>query len=654
MFPTSSALLALPRDREAPTPSTPPLGPARSEKPGTRRLQPPPQDRTSGVSQDTAPPPLRDLRQFLDLLREQGELVVVDAPVSADLEAAEIHRRVIAAGGPALLFRNVEGADFPLVTNLFGTKRRVDLAFGMRPGELVAEAARVPEELVPPTPAKLWAKRGLFGQLAKVGMRRAWRAPVLERVQDEPRLTRLPALKTWARDGGRFITWPLVHTQHPVTGGPNLGMYRAQVFGDDAVGAHIQIHRGGGFHLAEAEARGEDLPVHVVVGGPPGLILSAIAPLPENVPEFLLTSVFQGSRLAMAKNPHGPLPLVAEAEFTLIGEIPCGERRPEGPFGDHYGYYSEVHDFPWIRVRKLAHRRDAIWPATVVGKPRQEDFFLGDYLQELLSPLFPVVMPAVVDLWSYGETGYHSLSAAVVRERYKREALVSAFRILGEGQLSLTKFLLLVDRPIDLKNFPAVLQHVLERADFETDLFVFANLSMDTLDYAGPRLNEGSKGVLVGLGEKRRELPTEFHGAPSRAARDVRVFCPGCLVVEGAPHGEDPELGRTLVEDPAFADWPLLVLTDDAERAARSSINFLWSTFTRFDPAADLHARETRLHHNHASFRAPVLIDARMKAPYPEELFCDPDTAARVERRWREYFPHREVEMGDSEQGHLD
>ena len=356
----------------------------------------------------------------------------------------------------------------------------------------------------------------------------------------------------------------------------------------------------------------------------------------------------------MAKNPHGPLPLVAEAEFTLVGEIPRGERRPEGPFGDHYGYYSEVHDFPWIRVRKLLHRRDAIYPATVVGKPRQEDFFLGDYLQELLSPLFPLVMPAVRDLWSYGETGYHSLSAAVVHERYKREAMVSAFRILGEGQLSLTKFLLLVDAPLDLRDFRAVLQHVLERADFETDLFILSNLSMDTLDYAGPRLNEGSKGVLLGLGEKRRSLPTEFSGAPRNTVRDIQVFCPGCLVVEGPSHGEEPDVAAAIAGDPALADWPLIVLTDDAKRAARSTMNFLWTTFTRFDPASDIHAAATRLVHNHPSFSAPLVIDARMKAPYPEELHCDAETAAQVDRRWKEYFPAGGVEMGDAERGHLD
>jgi 4-hydroxybenzoate decarboxylase subunit C len=600
------------------------------------------------------PSHLHDLRALLEALRREGELVEVEAPVSGDLEAAEIHRRVIAAGGPALLFRQVQGAAFPLVTNLFGTTRRVDLAFGTRPEELIREVARLPEELLPPSLGKLWEKRSLFTSLARVGLKRVSRSPVSEVIQTPPRLTELPALKTWPRDGGPFLTLPLVYTEHPRTGGHNLGMYRAQIYSDHECGAHIQIHRGGGFHLSEAEAAGENLPVNILLGGPPALTLSAISPLPENVPELLLSSLILGERLRIAGNPAGPLPLVADAEFALVGEIQASSRRPEGPFGDHYGYYSEVHDFPWIKVSALLHRRDAIFPATVVGKPRQEDFFIGDYLQRLLSPLFPVIMPAVRDLWSYGETGYHSLSAAVVNERYRREAMVSAFRILGEGQLSLTKFLLVTDSPIDLRDFRGVLTHILERTDFATDLFVFPNLSMDTLDYAGPRLNEGSKGVLLGLGEKRRDLPTEFHGSPAPPALDVRVFSPGCLVVEGAPWVEDDPSPSKIAADSAFEDWPLIVLTDDAQRAARSAMNFLWTTFTRFDPAADVHAAETKLAHNHASFAPPIVIDARMKTTYPEEVSAGDETKALVDRRWGEYFPEGGVEMGDSERGHLD
>jgi 3-polyprenyl-4-hydroxybenzoate decarboxylase len=266
-------------------------------------------------------------------------------------------------------------------------------------------------------------------------------------------------------------------------------------------------------------------------------------------------------------------------------------------------------------------------------------------------------MPGVRDLWSYGETGYHSLAAAVVRERYKREAMASAFRILGEGQLALTKFLLVLDRPVDLRDFRAVLTHVLARADFRTDLFVFANLSMDSLDYAGPRINEGGKGVLLGLGEPRRALPNEFHGSPRAPVAEVRVFSPGCLVVEGPAFREERDaraIARSIAADPAFADWPLLVLTDEAARAAKSVVNFLWTTFTRFDPGRDLHARAVELAGAHASFTPPLLIDARKKPSYPEELFCDAETAELVTRRWGTYFPAGKVAMGDSDRGHLD
>ena len=596
----------------------------------------------------------KNLRDFLAQLRQAGELVEVETEVDADLEVAEIHRRVIAAGGPALLFRRVKGAEFPLVTNLFGSAARVERAFGRRPQEVVAAAARLPEELMPPTLSKLWHQRGLFARLAKVGTKQRRTGPVLGVVRRPPRLRGLPALKTWKRDGGPFVTLPLVATRHPVTGGPNLGMYRVQIHDDRSTGLHMQIGKGGGFHLAEAERLGQPLPAVVHVGGPPAAVLGAIAPLPENVPELLLASLALGARLPLCDNPFSNVPLIAEADFALIGDVRPGARAPEGPFGDHYGYYSEVHDYPLFEVKALAHRRDAVFPATVVGKPRQEDFYLGDFLQELLSPLFPVVMPAVVDLWSYGETGYHSLSAAVVRERYRREAMASAFRILGEGQLSLTKFLLLVDKPQDLRDFRALLQHVLERADFRRDLFLFANLSMDSLDYAGPRLNEGSKGVLLGIGAAIRELPREFRGAPAQPVRHVCVFCPGALVIEAPSFKDEPDAAARIARDPAFADWPLLVITDDARRAAKSATNFLWTTFTRFDPAADVHAAKVEQVHHHSAFTPPIAIDARMKPWYPEELFCDDDTRSTVERRWKEYFPTGRVEMGDSDRGHLD
>jgi UbiD family decarboxylase len=288
----------------------------------------------SSATPSAAPP---NLREFTAGLRRDGELVEIEAQVDSRLEAAEIHRRVIAAGGPALWFSNVRGCDFPLVTNLFGTASRVERAFGRWPREFIAEIARLPEEMMPPTLGKLWSKRGLFGALAKVGTRQSKSGAVCEVIETPPRLARLPALQTWARDGGRFITLPLVFTQHPRTHTPNLGMYRIQLYdehdGGSRTGLHMQIGKGGGFHLAEAEARNEALPVNVFVGGPPALMLSAIAPLPENVPEILLASLLLRKKLSLAKNPSGPLPLFADAEFALVGEVQSGARRAEGPFG---------------------------------------------------------------------------------------------------------------------------------------------------------------------------------------------------------------------------------------------------------------------------------------------------------------------------------
>jgi 4-hydroxybenzoate decarboxylase subunit C len=581
----------------------------------------------------------RNLRSFLDLLARENDLITIEAEVDPFLELAEVHRRVIAEGGPALLFKRVKGSRYPVVTNLFGTARRIERAFGSKPEALVREVVSVAEALLPPRPGELWQHRRLALEALRLGTRNTGRAPVLQVIDQPARLDDLPVLTTWQEDGGPFFTLPLVYTEHPVTGKHNLGMYRMQRYDAHTTGLHWQIHKGGGFHYHEAEKIGQPLPVTMFLGGPPTLTLAAIAPLPEDVPELVLASVLAGEKIRMTKNPlQARQRLVAEAEFALVGNVPPRERRPEGPFGDHYGYYSLRHDYPVFHVDAVFHRRDAIYPATVVGKPRQEDFFIGDYLQKLLSPLFPLVMPSVRDLWTYGETGFHSLCAAVVRERYSREALVSGFRILGEGQLSLTKFLILTDTPQDLSDFKSLFEHVLARFLPESDLFIFSNVSMDTLDYTSGKINEGSKAILLGLGEARRDLPREFHGALPPDVSRAEVFCGGCLVVEGVPFTQDAEQAARLARDKAFASWPLVILHDDAS-VARQTADFLWATWTRFEPASDIHAAETSVRRHHLAYRAPIVIDARMKPGYPTELIVRPDIAELVTSRWYEYFP---------------
>lgn len=582
-----------------------------------------------------------NLRSFLQVLKRENDLVEIEAEVDPNLEIAEIHRRIIESGGGALLFKNVKGSRYPVVTNLFGTPKRINLAFGTKPLEIVREAVEMIEAALPPNPKKLWRHRGMALEALKLGTKFVRRAPVLEAVDQPANLDELPILTTWQEDGGAFVTLPLVYTESPTSGKHNLGMYRIQKHDRQTTGVHWQIHKGGGFHYAEAERENKSLPVTIFLGGAPAMILAAIAPLPEDVPELVLASLLANGKIKMARNP---LPdghrLVAEAEFAICGRVPPKIRRPEGPFGDHYGYYSLEHDYPILQVEAVFHRKDAIYPATVVGKPRQEDFYIGDYLQELLSPLFPLVMPSVRDLWSYGETGFHSLAAAVVRERYAREALVSGFRILGEGQLSLTKFLLLTDKPQDLRDFKSLFEHILRRVNWANDFFIFTQTAFDTLDYASGTINKGSKAILMGLGEAIRDLPREFRGELPAGVKRAAAFCGGCLVLEGTDYEQDPQQAARLAESGKFDDWQLIVLHDSIEYA-ESADKFLWATWTRFDPATDVHAKETTVRQHHLSYTAPVVIDARMKPWYPKELVPREDIVHLVDRRWREYFPKK-------------
>jgi UbiD family decarboxylase len=584
---------------------------------------------------------IKDLPAYLDVLKHESALLQIDTPVSPHLEIAEIHRRVIRQGGPALLFTNVEGSDFPVVTNLFGTARRLELAFGHRPQKFVADLVQLAETMLPPTFEKLWANRAFFGQALKVGTQFRKTGPIIGEYQNPPRLTRLPLLTSWHSDGGPFVTLPLVYTEHPDGRGHNLGMYRIQRYDDSTTGIHWQIHKGGGYHYHAAEQRNESLPLSLFIGGPPALMMAAIAPLPENIPELMLASLLLGKKLELLQDPHHPHPLVAHAEFAIKGLVPPHVRRPEGPFGDHYGYDSLTHDYPVFQISHLYHRQQAIYPATVVGRPKQEDFFIGDFLQELLSPLFPLVMSGVRQLKTFGETGFHCLAAARVMDRYPREAFASGLRILGEGQLSLTKFLLLTDGEIDVADFEKLWCHILERVNWRSDLFVFANVSQDTLDYTGPSINRGSKAMLMGLGkEPRRTLLHTFIGSLPAGCSKPDVFLPGTLVLQGDPyHIIAHDLPQRIAGHPDLAEWPLIILVDDCAAATENMQEFLWTVFTRFEPAADIHAAGSKTNRFHVELEQPVVFDCRMKPWYTPVLEVDIETKEKVDRKIADMLP---------------
>jgi 4-hydroxybenzoate decarboxylase subunit C len=585
---------------------------------------------------------LYDLRCYIDILRREDELLVIEDEVDPYLEIAEIHRRIIARGGPALLFTRVKGSAFPVITNLFGTGKRLELAFGRKPEQFVRDLVGLAESIMPLSIGKLWDNRRFFLDGIRIGLKTCSTGPVLDVCQAPPRLGTLPLLTSWHSDAGAFVTLPLVYTEHPEGKGHNLGMYRIQRYDDATTGIHWQIHKGGGYHYFESERLGRPLPLTLYIGGPPALMLSAIAPLPEDIPELILTSLLLGDKLKMTNDPRGGHKLVAHAEFAIKGQVPPHIRRPEGPFGDHYGYNSLRHDYPVLQVSHLYHRRDAIYPATVVGRPKQEDFFIGDYLQNLLSPLFPLVMKGVKELKTYGETGFHCLAAARVADRYPREAFACGLRILGEGQLSLTKFLIATDGDIDITDFGELWPHVLERVQWERDLFIFANVSQDTLDYTGPSVNKGSKAMLLGLGkEKLRELPKSFAGTLPPGCGNPEVFLPGTLVLQGTGYRESPKLAEIIAASEALDSWPVIILVDNTREATISMQEFLWTFFTRFEPAADIHGSGTNVTRFHVGLTPPVVFDCRMKPWYTEVLEVDIATKAKVDSLYPSLIPAR-------------
>lgn len=582
---------------------------------------------------------LKNTQQFVEVLKQENELLEITEEIDPYLELAEIQRRVVNQKGKAVLFQKVKGTSFPVATNLYGSQKRIDLAFGKKPETFIQNAVQTAQDFFPPNFKKIWQAKDLISPLLNVGRKKVINGNILKNQHSPAKLNQLPQLHCWPEDGGAFITLPLVYTESPISGKSNLGMYRIQLFNENQCGMHIQIHRGGGFHYFEAEQKSQSLPVHIYIGGPPALTIAAILPLPEDVPEVLFASLLLGEKLKYVERKDlSSLPILADADFCLIGDIPPFERKPEGPFGDHYGYYSLQHDYPFVNVKHLLYQNDAIYPATVVGRPPQEDHYIACYLQDLLKPFIHMVMPQVKEVWAYEESGVHSLAGAIVKDRYPREALTTAMRILGEGQLSLSKVLMVTDQDCDVRNFREFFEVLLERIDFEQDIFILSNISQDTLDYTGPKVNEGSKAIFLGLGDEKRQLPEHFSGEFQNSVfTHAQVFCPGALAVEGPAYQNNDGVAELLTKENVISNWPFVVLVDDASATTQNTEDFIWHVFTRFEPAADLYAKEINANRYHFGLTPPVVIDCRMKPWYPKVLESDPDVVKRLEPILQKY-----------------
>jgi 4-hydroxy-3-polyprenylbenzoate decarboxylase len=599
----------------------------------------------------------RTLRQCVDDLAAAGQLVRIEQPVSPNLEAAEIQRRVYQAGGPAVYFASVKGCRFPMVSNLFGTMDRVRYLFRdslERVARLVELGVEVTDVLSRP---KLFLKGSWWAWKARP--RKVRRGPVLAK---ETTIDQLPQLKSWPDDGGAYITLPQVYTEDPDRPGwahSNLGMYRVQISGgqyerNEQVGLHYQLHRGIAAHHAAAIRRGERLRVNVFVGGPPAMTVAAVMPLPEGTSELMLAGLLGNRRVPLIDRPGG-LPIPAEADFCITGFLQLGKLLPEGPFGDHLGYYSQTHDFPVMRVEHVYHRELPIWPFTVVGRPPQEDSVFAQLIHELVGPVIPKAIPGVRAVHAVDAAGVHPLLLAVGSERYlpyedprrPRELHTLANALLGHGQLSLAKYLFIVaeeDNPeLDVRDVDEFFRHVLERADWRRNLHFQTCTNIDTLDYSGDGLHQGSKVAVAVAGPPRRMLPV---GVDSRIKipeglgfRSPRVVLPGILVVEGPVYRPDED-GRELTVQrfcdrytraDAINGFPLIVVVDDSEFAARTLSNFLWTTFTRSNPASDLYGVESFVFNKHWGCFGALVIDARAKPRHAPPLVEDTEITRRVD-----------------------
>jgi 4-hydroxy-3-polyprenylbenzoate decarboxylase len=594
----------------------------------------------------------RTLRECVDDLKRHGQLVVVDREVDPYLEAGAIQRRVYAAGGPALYFPHVKGTEFPLVANLFGTLERTRFLFR----DTLDGVRRLVELKV--SPAEFFRHPLRFGGVPATAWhlrpRRVKSGPILAHTTA---IDRLPHVHSWPLDGGAFVTLPLVYTEDPDRPGlarSNLGMYRVQLSGNQyepnrEVGLHYQIHRGIGVHHAAAIRRGKALRVSVSVGGPPALTVAAVMPLPEGLPELAFAGALGGRRVPMVVPPEGGLPVPAEADFVITGTVDPHARKPEGPFGDHLGYYSLAHDFPVLRVERVYHRPGAIWPFTTVGRPPQEDTSFGALIHELTGPLVPSVIPGVHAVHAVDAAGVHPLLLAIASERYvpyaevrrPQEILTSANAILGQGQMSLAKYLLIVaredDPELDIHDVPAFFRHLLERVDWTTDLHFQTRTTIDTLDYSGHGLNQGSKVVIAAAGPRRRTLPAEL--PPGLRLPDgfvePRVALPGVLVIRGPSYSAESSAParfcRSFAPDDAVHAFALVVVADDSEFTAHSERNFLWVTFTRSNPAADVDGLGAFVEQKHWGCTGPLVIDARIKPHHAPPLVDDPEVEKRVD-----------------------
>jgi 4-hydroxybenzoate decarboxylase subunit C len=578
----------------------------------------------------------RSLSQFLDHLERLGDLRRVKREVDWAYEVTEIACREARVEGPALLFENVRGAGHPLAVNVLAARRRIQAALGRTPAAVGAELEEILHAVPPRALSDLWKLRGSAPRVLAMRPRLLARGPAQAR--DLGDLSSLPNLKLWPKDGGRFVTFGLVLTRHPATQIRNLGIYRMHLYDDRTTGMHWQIGKGGGFHYHEAEKLGRPLEVAVAVGADPATLLSAVSPLPEGIDELAFAGFLRGAPTRLSRAKALSMPVLADAEFVLEGLVAPRDRRDEGPFGDHFGHYSHPAPFPVFQLRAVTSRERPIYQASVVGKPPQEDKYMGEAVQEFFAGVLRVIHPEVKDLWAYFEAGFHNLLVVAVENRFAKEAKKTALGLLGTGQLSLTKVVVVVDADVNPRDRAAVFEAIARHFDPAEDLLMLPGVPLDTLDFTSYTMNLGSKMVIDAQSKPGRAVsaPPAAVAEPRQWESDVlahRLAWGGLLAVQ--VKGEGRGVIERLVKRPEYSGIQLIAAVSDDVPLADDEL-LLWGIFTRFDCARDVVPAASEARGAWIACRGPLGIDATWKAGYPEPVANLPEVIAAVDGWWPE------------------
>ena len=588
-------------------------------------------------------------------LEKHGHLVRVKEEVDPYLQMAAIHLRVYEAGGPALLFENVKGSKFRAASNIFGSLERSKFMF-RKTFSLVQQLIDLKNDPIKAIKSPIQNFGVALAALKALPLKNPLSKPVL---YQEINIADLPLIQHWKMDGGAFVTLPQVYTEDIDTPGimkANLGMYRIQLTGNNyelnkEIGLHYQLHRGIGVHQTKANKKGIPLKVSCFVGGPPSHSLSAVMPLPEGISEMTFAGVLGGRRFRYTYEDG--FCISTDADFVITGEVYPNENKPEGPFGDHLGYYSLQHDFPLMKVHKVYAKKNAIWPFTVVGRPPQEDTSFGELIHELTGNAVPQEIPGVKEVHAVDAAGVHPLLLAIGSERYTpysptkqpAEILTIANHILGTGQLSLAKFLFITaddTNTLHTHNVREFFKYVLERIDLTRDIHFYTNTTIDTLDYSGTGLNTGSKVVFAAYGEKKRDLCTEVPTALRQLQNftNAQIAMPGVIAlqtkkfVDYATAKKDMEIlnEQLLSVNSNLSSVIQIIICDDSNFVAATLNNYLWVTYTRCNPSHDIYGIESFTEYKHWGCKGPLVIDARIKPHHAPPVEKDAATEKAIDK----------------------